>query len=459
MTSPIGQSQGRLRGMARTLYDAAGSVLAVLLFPAYALLWLLVTYPLVVYSFLLPLLSLLIYRYGRLLWAVPPLVALSIPLLLFGMIKHDLLPRIVKRNQLVFAIFAVVMVFEVLALAYTGLSGSNFFLGRMGFLLVAVAVAVNATNVKTMELSLFAITVGVAVLGVLTILHALDIFSLPVALDKLPARAFLGYRFPVPRTLGIGMSYGKFGIMASVAMVTLIFSTLSPYRIIKSLPLRIVLFLAVVSGILISQGRGVFLTVTTVSLFSVVAALQMRRAAVLGPQAAMSRSWLLLFAVMAILAIAVGGFLPTVAELDIVDVETVNSLDNAAGRVQINRIAVDLLLQNPLFGIGHGNFVGMAGMGTGIHNHFVEQYVATGFIGGSFYLLFYLLLLLSAWRAFVRGTSLAVRMVAAIFFAGYMAVLLEYLVFPGFLAEAAAWLTGLILALNTLLEDGPGETV
>ncbi len=106
-----------------------------------------------------------------------------------------------------------------------------------------------------------------------------------------------------------------------------------------------------------------------------------------------------------------------------------------------------LLRESPLLGIGHGNFVYLSFTEAGIHNHFWEQFVSTGLLGGIPYLLFHAAVLQTALRLAgqVRGAS---RTVARVVCASVLAAFLGYQSFAGYFTSSLAILYGLTLSLK-----------
>lgn len=400
--------------------------------------------PLVLFSFFVPLLTQLLYRKGEVQLPVPPLVVFSLLLILIGLIKQGptIVGRILYTNRTAVLIIILIFLFEFLSFFINrSATRIDFILGRVGFMVIVFGVAITGNNLETVRRAMIAYVIAVFILGVLTILHAFDIYSLPIAMYRLAPRSFFGIRFPVARTLGIAMSYGKFGIITSFAVAILVLSTFARYKVAPWTAVRIGLLIGVMSGVLISQGRGVYLAVLTTVLIGSMIGIVQRFS--ISPNANNKKQyWLFIIVVVMLIALASAVFIPGLSEAEIVDVQTARGQDNVESRVTLNHMAASLLQENPWFGVGHGAFTAITDEETGIHNHFLEQFVATGFLGGLAYLAFYAFLLLRAWRL-IGSADMRMSTISAIIFVGIAASIIEYQVFPGFLVEATAYIAGL----------------
>lgn len=437
-----------VKGSGLLALSVLGSPVAFLLFFA--------RHPLIVFAFFTPLLTRLLGRsdellnqHAILLSRIPPFLLLGLAMLLVGLAKGSRsLGLILGANRWSLLLYAIVLVAELLVLLRDGVSSDYlYFFGRTGFIVVVFAVMVNFNRITVARSALCAFTVGVGILGLLTVLHAFSILSLPIAMRPLAARTFWGFRFPVRRALGIAMSYGKFGIMSSLAMAVLIVSALSPYKVIRRRFIRWVLGACIMAGVAISQGRGVYIAVATTMVLAIIVSLKLGQGQTKPARPAV---WLLIIVIIGLVLAAALFFSPSVAEIHLLDVQTVRSIENIAARVSANRVGLQLLLRNPVLGIGHGNVAFLGMIGEDIHNHFLEQFVATGLVGGLPYLLFHLSILVKTWRMLSLPKDMEVRGLGGIMFVGVTATLLEYQVFPGFFTEAAAFLFGLVMSSYAL---------
>lgn len=409
-------------------------------------------YPLPLFSFTIPLFTVLLFDQGLRLWQIPPLIIVSTIFFFIGIMRVFIAHKKIQYfDKSIILMFLGVLLFEVLVFFYhDNLDGFDSLLGRFGFLFIAISVAINVDDINTIRQSLYAFVIAVSILGVLTILHATGIYSLPIAMDPLARRTFFGFRFPYARTLGIAMSYGKFGIMTSAALSITIISSLGHAIIIPRRSISLILAVPIIMSVLLSQGRAVYITVFVAIIFSLLITIFLVRNPLRNLSMKGRRNWLLIIVLLVILAVAVSSFQPSLASLGVFDVETYRSTDNAVGRTLINMAALNAISSNPFLGVGHGSIQQAFLYGSGIHNHFLEQFVATGLIGGIFYLIFYFILLLRCWTILKESDDDTTNTIAGILFISLIAVFLEYQFFPGFLVEAVAWLFGIILVFNSV---------
>lgn len=393
----------------------------------------------------------LLDRSESILARIPPLLIIAIALLPVGLIRHNPnVNHLIKSNIRNFVIYAIVLVAEVLTLLQNGnLSDSIFLFGRAGFMVIFVTIILNFRHINQVRSALYAFTIGTAILGLLTVLHAFNIFSLPIAMEPLAARTYFGFTFPVARSLGIGMSYGKFGIMCSLALAVLIFSSFSSYKIVPQRLMRWVSALLIFAGVLISQGRGVYITVAAVVVLSLILVkLLERESSDVSNTSQDRRQWILLAVFAGLMLAAAFLFMPSTADTDVLDVSTSKSRDNIVGRIDANQLGLRLFVLNPFLGIGHNSAGIVEEVGNGIHNHLLEQLVATGLLGGLPYITFHILILFQAWKIYYLSSGKEGRVLGGILFVGSVATLLEYQVFPGFIVEVFAFICGLIMALH-----------
>jgi len=78
-------------------------------------------------------------------------------------------------------------------------------------------------------------------------------------------------------------------------------------------------------------------------------------------------------------------------------------------RAKIYRSSVDVFLDNPVAGVGLGNFVQAAGMRVQSHSNYVEAFTTTGAVGGILFYLMYVLLWVRASTYQARATDDATR--------------------------------------------------
>lgn len=281
-------------------------------------------------------------------------------------------------------------------------------------------------------------------LSLLTIVHALGIVYLPFAWPLWPPRTFGSFRMPFPRTVGLAMSAGKLGILASIALATVISSSAGRDRIVRPSWARAVLFSAVTTAALISQTRSVYLDVLLAIGLSAYLLLSRRRPRPWFAGTVGAWSVTVLYAVVLIVSNLV--FLD-IAPQAIIDVGSAKSVANVVVRSEANTMGWLLFKQAPLLGIGHGRFQDLAFVTTALHNHFWDQFVSTGLVGGTPYLLFHMLILVSALRL-LGSSEIVPGAVARALSVSVAVTYLAYQFFPGFFVSSFAVICGLVVSVR-----------
>jgi hypothetical protein len=410
-----------------------------------ALLAIVLTRPVFWFCLLVPL-SITVYgRDNTLAIGRPPIIPITAVFVLLAVLKGGA-KRVVstwRASPAVFWLYVLVCAVELFLMFYHRNPGGWAYVGgRVAFFAVLLTAVAHCDDVNAVKGALKGLAYGVGVIGLLTLFHALRIVDLPFALPVWPSRTFGPIRMPLPRTLGLAMSPNRFGILAAVALATVMAGPGGDERIVRPFWSRALLFCVVIAAAVISQTRGVYLTVLlTLGLGGILPLARERATHWL---ASTKEAWLTAgsYAVLLILANVV---FPLVAPEWIVDVGTEMNGANVNLRADANAMGWLLLKQAPLLGIGHGMFLRVTLLTEGIHNHFWEQLVSTGILGGIPYLLFHMLILVSALRLLGSSRS-SVGAVAKALTVSVSATYLAYQFFPGFFTPVFAVLCGLVVS-------------
>ncbi len=378
---------------------------------------------------------------------LPPVLVASLGFLGMAIIRGAT-KRIVAvclLNPVVFLLYVLVCLVEVLLMfhhrhdlgwAYVG--------GRVGFLLVLLSAIAVSTDAAAAQDVLRGMAYGVGVMGLLTLVHALQIVNLPFGSSLAPSRTFGPFQMPVPRTMGIDVSPGKVGILGAIALSTVLLSSAGVNRIIEGFWARAVLYVLAAAAVVVTQTRGAYLAVLAAIGFSTYFLLIRSKerpwfASQLGSGLAVALYFC--FLVVGNLAF------PSLAPDFVLNVGAAHTAENVFVRAASNVMGWRLLRESPLLGIGHGNFIYLSFTEAGIHNHFWEQFVSTGLLGGIPYLLFHVLVLRTTLM--LTGQSPGVsRTVARVVCASVLAAYLGYQSFAGYFTSSLAVLYGLVLGLK-----------
>jgi hypothetical protein len=382
---------------------------------------------------------------------VPPVVLVA-SLFLAAALARGAMGAIVaawQRRPAIFWLYSLVLLVEVLLQVYHGGDeGWAYVAGRAGFLLVLLSALATCPTADAAEGGLRGTAYGVGVIGLLTLVHALQILDMPFGAELAIPREFGGFEMPVPRTMGIDMSPGKVSMLAAVVLSTVIISPTGRHRVIDRRAMRVILFCLALAAVLITQTRGAYLVaLTTLGLSGYL--LLCRDSS---PWFARRKGPWLVVAGWAALMVLGNVFLLDLAPDFVLDVGAAQSVHNVHARLLANSEGLRLLCDSPLLGIGHGTFEYVARGPASIHNHFWEQVVATGIAGGLPYLLFHVLvavaLLRSAGHCDSRYGAIGRTISAAVFgiFVGFQS-------FGAFFPATLAVLYGIALAIP----PGQGE--
>jgi len=400
-----------------------------------------------VFGFLIALSVFRLMLHGRLLTVIPPIVPISLGFLLVALLNGGVV-RITtawRANAGIFWAYLITLGAEVFLMLYhANWSNWSWVAGRGTFFVVFLAAVAIGKDVKAAASTLRGLTFGAAVLGLVSIVQASRMVDLPFAAGIYPARQFGPIQMPFPSTLGIDTTPDKLGIRFGLALVTLVASSWGRERIIRSSGWRVVLAVVITLGALITQQRGVYLEVCLAVALSLCFLLLKDRS--VARSASTQGFWFvaLLFAVSLVVANVVFVRAPPKW---IVDVGSARSVENVSIRIDALATGWQLFKQAPLLGIGRGRFMDVFYLKTTIHNHFWDHLVATGLLGGIPYLLFHLLILVSALRLFARSRGIT-RAVASVLSASVLITYLAYQLAPLFFVAVFAVTCGLIVALN-----------
>jgi hypothetical protein len=168
-----------------------------------------------------------------------------------------------QASPVALCLYVTVCATEVFLMLYhRNPQGWAWVAGRVTFFLVMGATVGNCGDVNDVKDALKGLPRGVGVIGLMTIVLALEFVDLPSAWPARGAgRTFGPVQIPFPRTLGIRMTYNKFGVLAAVALATVLAPSGGDGQSIRPLWFRAALFCTITAAVLLSQTRGVYLTI------------------------------------------------------------------------------------------------------------------------------------------------------------------------------------------------------
>lgn len=240
------------------------------------------------------------------------------------------------------------------------------------------------------------------------------------------------------------MTYNKFGVLAAVALATVLAPSAGDQQFTRPSWFRAALFCTIMAAVLLSQTRGVYLTILwTFGLSGAFRLGERRRSRWLASTAG---AWWAA-GCYALLLVLGNVLFPIVAPQWLVNVGYAQSVRNVLLRLDLNARGWLVFKQAPLLGIGHGTFPDLQPGVVNIHNHFWEQFVSTGILGGIPYSLFHLLILVGALM--LLGSSRpSLRAVARVLVVSVSATYLAYQFSLGFFTSVFAVICGLVLSVK-----------
>jgi hypothetical protein len=403
--------------------------------------------PLLWYGFLVPLSVTVFEKSEGLVTTVPPIVPITAGFLLLAVFGGGigLAKRTWRASPTELSLYALVCVIEsLLVLHHRNADGWEFVAGRVTFLMVVLATIANGRDSGAVGNALWGITGGVAVISLLTIMQVLRVILFTSSWQGPESRLFGFLQMPVVRTLGIPMTYNRFGVMAAAALATVMVPGVGRGSITQRSAVRAALFFVSGAAVLVSQTRGVYLTMLWA--FGLCLLLALGRQRRFGWLSSPGGAWLAAAAFAMVLVL--GNLLFTsVAPSWVIDLGYEQSVLNVSRRVELNALGWAAFRDEPLLGIGHGTLPSLRPGITNIHNHFWEHIVSTGLAGGIPYVLFHLLILVGALRLLGSDRS-GERAVAIVLVVSISATYVAYQFFMGFFTAEFAMVSGLVLLLR-----------
>lgn len=443
----------------RTFTQALAGILMFFTFP----IWLIIRFRheiAISICFLVPLLTYSHQDPTSIFVRFPPIIIWSI--VIIGVLvtsRYHMMSEIWRYERGLITVYVLVIFTDWLIMIYfSNWEAISHPISRISFFIIMWAVASGIYSERLLKRSLSAFLLGVFILSLLTILQALRITDFPFADQYRPARTFLGLTFPLPRTLGIRMSYGEFGILTSFALSIWLALHNSNIKIFYSRFMRLSLGGIILFAIMIAQARGIYLTIGMVIVLT-IGLVRIRFGS--NKLKFIKERFILIFGIIVLFFVLVffSLFNPNLGPL--MDLDAPNSEVNIVARGNMNVIAVRLWFESPIVGIGFGKFGNLAyeltGSGTGLHNHFLSRLLHTGLIGFIPYVIFYIFVIHRAYLLIWHSRSDLLRTAGIALFVGMIGTILELMIFEGIFVESSAVIIGLTISasiLNRKLEIG-----
>jgi O-antigen ligase len=263
--------------------------------------------------------------------------------------------------------------------------------------------------------TLWLLTAVAAAVGLLSLVHVA--VELPVGDEILYPRSVGPISFAVPRTLGVDMGYGAYGVLVAIAAAVVVAVFGSRRGVLPSSPNAVwaagVAATGIAVGAYVGQSRSMLVNLAAVAAVAVAVGLVRT-----------DRSRLRV-AVLLVVATSVPVVVPRLVSALVAAGE-----GSALSRLQQYQLAVDLMLRRPLTGFGWGYFRAVFPAGYQVHNFWLGVGTALGLPGFVLAVAAYAYLWLGCFARAVRADGPA-------FVAGLLGVLaltgggVELMLFPG----------------------------
>jgi O-antigen ligase len=285
------------------------------------------------------------------------------------------------------------------------------------------------------------------VLGVITaltviiaVLSALNLFiELPFSHSTGPARSLGPIAFFTPRTLGVKMAYGEYGILAITAFAYVAMTVLRPVALHgeankRRTTLALGALVAILAGIYIGQSRSTIIAFGAVSAFGLFAGAVHPDARIRAARRSIPAGAILSGIVVALVNVRtiISGFLDA------------NAM-SASSRLSQYSFAVELMRERPLQGWGWGYFKLSYGTEFTVHNQWLLIGVSIGVPALLLWVYLFVRLALAmvrlAFSADLQGKALAMVGTAAV-----VGGTVELALYPGF-DDVSAILVGILVGI------------
>jgi O-antigen ligase len=350
------------------------------------------------------------------------------------------------RTQIVVLSILGVTVCATLVGQVFGVSGLN--LGRIPestrFLVIALACVLELNSARRAQQALVVVMATAAVVSLFSIVNLF--VTLPFAFTG-QVRSLGPLSLGIPRSLGIWMSFGSFGVLAMIGGSYAAMSVFRPQvlhgsdsryaRVFSAVSLSLILL-----GVVVGQSRSTLLATLLVGVWALVVAtihpddrIRSRLPAIPGS--------LLMIGAAGVSINAVGlvtSFIGT-------------NVASVTGRLEQYRIALDLLAQSPVFGWGWGYFPTVFDASYTVHNLWLQIGVSLGVPILLLWIYLFGLVGVSLLRQAVNGIPWA-RPYGLIGTAMLIGSSVELALYPGFMPVAAT-LIGIVIGIQALGTTDP----
>lgn len=287
------------------------------------------------------------------------------------------------------------------------------------------------------------VAICASTIGYLSVLHSL--INLPFGGELHPTRTLAGHTFIFPRTIGVPLDYGSYGILLSIGLAIVIGVLISPRQWFSSSPKRVraanlILLIGLLFGVYVGQSRSTLVaTILTVSV-------------VIGGELFHRYNLLNRITVVTIALLTIPSSLIIGRKIAV----TLYQVNTGAVTARFSQYiaATEFLTSNPFFGVGWGYFTQTV-TPVGVHNFWLLMGLGIGFPGMIAWIGIFGLILMGGYRLYSSDNTFQTGM-GGVILGGLTGVTIELLLYPG-LADYVGVFVGLALGALRLRNSYSGN--
>jgi O-antigen ligase len=354
--------------------------------------------------------------------------------------------RVAKPYKPYVVALSLILIADVISVLFHP-AGARFLVTRMSLILTFLVGVVFIDSPRTMRAALRCLAIGLVMASALTVLHSLGYTGFGHT-TVVPAGRIVGWRSPLPRTIGIpGINFGLYGLFMISMFPLALISFFKKSPLFRSRLFSATWIVLVALGLFIGQSRSAWLGLIA-STFVVVLLLRGDRRANTN-----SARYLTVLLTVGTVLLTVLGLLLLWEDLPQLGSSLVNSLVRMR-RIGITERLVEIefawsmltkRLESFLFGYGYLQFDDMYASAYPdartfvLHNHYMEHFFGSG-ISGLFSYGLLLLVALCAFYAVAREGQGLERLWGIGLLAGFVGMLVTLLFFGRMSGMKLLWL-------------------
>lgn len=386
---------------------------------------------------ILLILSALKVELGFLSLSIPNVLMILIFLLL--LFRGKVFPALLKADKVIKFCYLLVFltflleVISTLRSQYTESIAESLVPSIRGILLFILPILL-IDDIDKMKKSILFLAIGVTIASVATIIGAIKPGFLILGRQGEPS-SFGPYLFPVPRTNAFFKTTGLYGQYVLSITPLILFSVIRENYFLRNRIILLLMFLVIVSGLLITQARGVWLSfmISTIVLLFIATRLKYLKLSTF---------------IFIILCSPLFTYLIDIKKLFTYTYEM--RITTIYGRILYNEYGLMVFMKHPILGVGNVTFDKVSPFKDQLHNMFIYKLMSGGLIGFIPYFLAIAIPMFLCYAIINKTENQDMQILSLALFTGLVAMLVEGLFFEGF-GGGPMWLViGLIVSCVAL---------